>query len=73
MQKEVAKDIARQIQEGSKKIAGVMIESFIKEGCQKLTDNKKIIYGKSITDPCLGWKDSQDILASLADAVDSRL
>jgi 3-deoxy-7-phosphoheptulonate synthase len=50
-----------------------MIESFIKEGCQKLTDNKKIIYGKSITDPCLGWKDSQDILASLADAVDSRL
>ncbi len=45
-------------------IKGFMIESFIEEGSQKVTDN---VYGKSITDPCLGWKDSEQLIRELAE------
>ena len=41
-----------------------MIESYLEEGCQKIGEH---IYGKSITDPCLGWKDTEDLLYYLAD------
>jgi len=44
-------------------IRGFMIESFIEEGAQK-TDGT--VYGKSITDPCLGWKDSEKLIRDLA-------
>jgi 3-deoxy-7-phosphoheptulonate synthase len=44
-------------------VRGFMIESFIEEGAQK-TDGA--VYGKSITDPCLGWKDSEKLIRDLA-------
>jgi 3-deoxy-7-phosphoheptulonate synthase len=47
-------------------IKGFMIESFIEEGSQKVTEN---VYGKSITDPCLGWKDSEKLIRDLAEMV----
>jgi 3-deoxy-7-phosphoheptulonate synthase len=47
-------------------IRGFMIESFIEEGSQKVTEN---VYGKSITDPCLGWKDSEKLIRDLAEMV----
>lgn len=47
-------------------IRGFMIESFIEEGAQKVTEN---VYGKSITDPCLGWKDSEKLIRDLAEMV----
>jgi 3-deoxy-7-phosphoheptulonate synthase len=47
-------------------IRGFMIESFIEEGSQKVTEN---VYGKSITDPCLGWKDSEKLILDLAEMV----
>ena len=47
-------------------IRGFMIESFIEEGSQKVTEN---VYGKSITDPCLGWKDSEKLMRDLAEMV----
>jgi 3-deoxy-7-phosphoheptulonate synthase len=47
-------------------IRGFMIESFIEEGSQKVTEN---VYGKSITDPCLGWKDSEKLIRDLAGMV----
>ncbi|MDH4164444.1 MAG: 3-deoxy-7-phosphoheptulonate synthase [Nitrospirota bacterium] len=46
-----------------KMIRGFMVESFIEEGAQKVTEN---VYGKSITDPCLGWKDSEKLIRDLA-------
>lgn len=46
-------------------VKGVMIESYIEEGCQKISDNP--IYGKSITDPCLGWEDSKKLLYTIAE------
>ncbi len=45
-------------------IRGFMIESFIEEGSQKVTEN---VYGKSITDPCLGWQDSEKLIRDLAE------
>ncbi|AHG60246.1 3-deoxy-7-phosphoheptulonate synthase [Buchnera aphidicola] len=71
-QKNVAKSVASQISNGSKAIFGVMIESFLEEGFQKVINNQPLIYGKSITDACLNWKDSTLIIQQLADAVDTR-
>lgn len=45
-------------------VKGVMIESYLEEGSQKIGEH---IYGKSITDPCLGWKDTENLLYYLAD------
>lgn len=45
-------------------VKGVMIESYIEEGCQSIHDH---VYGKSITDPCLGWEDSERLLYEIAD------
>lgn len=47
-------------------VKGVMIESYIEEGCQKIGDH---IYGKSITDPCLGWADSEKLIYDMANLV----
>ncbi|MDD5899760.1 MAG: 3-deoxy-7-phosphoheptulonate synthase [Lachnospiraceae bacterium] len=47
-------------------VKGVMIESYIEEGCQKIGEH---IYGKSITDPCLGWSDTEQLLYLIADRV----
>jgi 3-deoxy-7-phosphoheptulonate synthase len=46
------------------KVKGLMIESYLVEGSQKINEH---IYGKSITDPCLGWDDSAKLVMSLAD------
>lgn len=54
----------RHSQDVNRLIKGVMIESYIEEGCQKISDH---VYGKSITDPCLGWEDSERLLCDMAD------
>lgn len=46
-------------------VKGVMIESYLEEGCQPISDNQ--VYGKSITDPCLGWEDSVNLLYMIAE------
>ena len=46
-------------------IKGVMIESYLEEGCQKIDENR--VYGKSITDPCLGWEDTERLLHKIAE------
>ena len=48
-----------------KLVKGVMIESYLEEGNQKISDN--MIYGKSITDPCIGWDDTEKLLYKIAD------
>lgn len=45
-------------------VKGVMVESYIEEGCQKIGDG---VYGKSITDPCLGWDDSERLIYDIAE------
>jgi 3-deoxy-7-phosphoheptulonate synthase len=68
----VCDDVCQQIRNGSTAIAGVMAESFIKEGTQKVVAGQPIAYGQSITDPCLSWEDTGLLLEKLAAAVDSR-
>ena len=45
-------------------VKGVMVESYLEEGCQKIGDG---VYGKSITDPCLGWADSEKLIYDIAE------
>ncbi len=45
-------------------IKGLMIESYIEEGCQSIGEH---VYGKSITDPCLGWEDSKRLIYDIAE------
>lgn len=49
-----------------KTVRGLMVESYLVEGNQKPEDG---VFGKSITDPCLGWEDSEAFVKDLADAV----
>ena len=72
LQLDVAADVAQQIVAGSRAVAGVMIESFLAEGNQKVVGGEPLVYGQSITDPCLGWQDSEAVLALLAEAVSCR-
>ncbi|MEY3642581.1 MAG: hypothetical protein RLZZ149_509, partial [Pseudomonadota bacterium] len=73
---DVADDIAKQIEGGSNYIFGVMIESHLHAGAQKFTpgkdDPKNLEYGKSITDACINWDDSVQVLERLAGAVRKR-
>ena len=75
-QTEVAGDIAAQIAGGSRQVFGVMVESHLVAGAQKFTPGKDdvhaLAYGKSITDACLGWEPSVDVLETLARAVAKR-
>ena len=47
-------------------VKGVMIESYLEEGCQPIEADR--IYGKSITDPCLGWKDTENLIYRIAES-----
>ena len=63
----IAKDIinSRNLNPDIKNIVkGLMIESYIEDGCQKVDGG---VYGKSITDPCLGWEKTERLLLDLAD------
>ncbi|MBV1910864.1 MAG: 3-deoxy-7-phosphoheptulonate synthase AroG [Kangiellaceae bacterium] len=64
----VCDDICEQLKQGEQSIFGVMIESFIEEGNQKLVKGKAEIFGQSITDGCIGWPDTESILETLSQA-----
>ena len=51
---------------------GVMIESHLVEGNQSLDSGEPLVYGKSITDACIGWEDTDTLLRQLANAVKAR-
>ncbi|MBK7261292.1 MAG: 3-deoxy-7-phosphoheptulonate synthase [Rubrivivax sp.] len=69
---EVAADIARQIEQGERRITGVMIESHLHEGRQDLVAGQRLTAGVSITDACIGWHDTEPLLRGLAQAVRRR-
>ncbi len=75
-QLEVAADIGAQIAAGSRSIMGLMVESHLKAGAQKFSPGKDsaqaLEYGQSITDACIAWDDTQQLLQGLADAVAAR-
>ena len=62
----IAKEVlhsTRHSKEIRKLVKGLMIESYIEDGCQKVGDG---VYGKSITDPCLGWEKTEKLILDLA-------
>ena len=49
----------------NKLVKGLMIESYLLDGCQKISTDE--VYGKSITDPCLGWEKTEKLIYDIAD------
>src|ERR1700722_3740389 len=70
-QSAVCRNVAEQIAHGDRRIMGVMIESNLVAGAQKLVEVDKLVYGQSITDACIGWDETRDVLKELAQAVRS--
>ncbi|MFI2949104.1 3-deoxy-7-phosphoheptulonate synthase AroG [Serratia nematodiphila] len=71
-QLDVSADVCGQISGGEKAIIGVMIESHLVEGNQSLESGEPLVYGKSVTDGCIGWQDTETVLRDLAAAVKAR-
>jgi len=71
-QLDVARDVAAQLAAGESRIMGAMVESHLVEGRQNLEPGKLLERGQSITDACLGWEDSLDLLEILAEGVRQR-
>lgn len=66
-QARIAKEILHSTRHSNdilKIVKGLMIESYIEDGCQKVEEG---IYGKSITDPCLGWEKTEKLILEIAD------
>jgi len=64
----VLDNVANQILEGNKSIVGVMIESHLKGGNQKLSSNPdEMEYGISVTDACIDWETTEKSLVGMAD------
>lgn len=66
-QPRIAKEILHSMKHNSgvaRLVKGVMIESYLQDGCQKITES---VYGKSITDPCLGWEKSERLIYEIAE------
>ncbi len=68
----VTESLCEQMASGNHAIAGVMIESNLVEGRQDVVEGKPLTYGQSVTDACVGWKDTVVILENLAQAVRKR-
>jgi 3-deoxy-7-phosphoheptulonate synthase len=68
----VASAVANEIAGGNRHVVGVMLESFLVAGRQDLTGSSELVYGQSITDGCIGWDTTVNVLDGLADAVRAR-
>ncbi len=68
----VAADVGGQIAGGSTAIVGVMLESFLLAGRQDLGPREELRYGQSITDACIGWDSTVEVLEGLAESVRNR-
>lgn len=71
-QREVCSNVCDQLQQGETRIFGVMIESHLIEGSQKVIEGEQLVYGQSITDGCIGWAETEELCRNLANAVRSR-
>jgi len=68
----VCRDVAGQIASGDRRIVGLMLESNLVAGAQKLTSGEALVYGQSITDGCIGWDETRELLGELAQAARAR-
>ena len=66
----VCENICQQITNGNKNIIGAMIESNLKPGNQKISENME--YGKSVTDACIDFEETKELILKLSKAVIAR-
>ena len=71
-QVDVCRIVSMQVARGDARIIGVMLESHLVAGSQRVEAGKALVYGQSVTDPCLGWEESAMLLQELAAAVRKR-
>ena len=71
-QVDVIRDIGAQVARGNRAIFGLMIESNLVAGRQDVVAGEPLVYGQSITDPCIDWAHTEDLLGELAAAVRAR-
>ncbi|GAB4379773.1 MAG: 3-deoxy-7-phosphoheptulonate synthase [Elainellaceae cyanobacterium] len=65
-QSDVMQDILQQISDGNRSIVGMMLESNLVAGNQKVLNGRQgLQYGMSITDPCIGWEETEDLIYSV--------
>ena len=69
---QVVASIKEQLSAGNNHIIGVMIESHLQAGRQDVTADQPLTYGQSITDACIGWDDSIELMTQLTEAVKNR-
>ena len=69
---EVIEEIAERLAHGEQGITGVMMESFLVGGHQKPAPLDQLVYGQSVTDACVPWERTNELLHTLADAVTAR-
>ena len=69
----VVNDVKQQISNGEKNIIGIMLESNLVEGNQKINNKEKLKYGQSITDSCIGWNETEEIILSLDETLKNNL
>lgn len=68
----VVENVAKQIEGGEQRILGVMIESHLQAGRQDIVPGRPLVYGQSVTDACIGWETSLEVLERLSNAVRNR-
>ena len=68
----VVEDLADRLAKGEQGLSGIMMESFLEGGHQKPAPLDQLVFGKSVTDACISWDRTEDLLQILADAVQSR-
>ena len=68
LQRQVLFDVAEQIAQGNRLIAGVMLESFLYEGNQPVGAPDKLEFGVSLTDKCIGWQETEELIRHFAEA-----
>jgi len=66
-QRTVFFDVAEQIRRGNPLIAGIMLESFINKGNQQFTEPKDVKYGVSLTDSCISWEETEELICYLSE------
>ncbi|MFT7487172.1 MAG: 3-deoxy-7-phosphoheptulonate synthase [Candidatus Paceibacteria bacterium] len=71
-QVQVSKEVASDIAAGNHSIFGVMVESFLEEGNQKHPSDQELLYGQSITDECIGWERTRNVVHEFAEASSKR-
>ena len=69
MQSKVVDNVKNQLLAGEKNIIGIMLESNLVEGNQKISSRDKLKYGQSITDSCIGWEETENIILDLDDTL----